>query len=378
MSDEKSTSEYSLAAEKATGVWTAPELAYQPRVPEQYRPKIGLIGCGGITQSHLSAYKSAGFDVVMLCDLKIERAEKRRDEFFPSAKVTANFEDILNNAEISVVDIATHPKERLVLIEAALIAKKHVLSQKPFVLNLDDGERLIALAAANNVKFAVNQNGRWAPHLSYLREAVTSGVIGELVSVHCSMHWDHSWTKGTPFENIFDLVFYDFAIHWFDFVNTLLENKSVTQISGMRSYAAGQSAKPPLLAQSQFIFDGGQGSLVFDAGTSVGTRDVTVIVGTEGMLLSEGTDLSNQKVTIQTKDGIATPTLSGKWFNDGFRGTMGELLCAIEENREPMNSAKSNLKSLALCYAAIASANEGMVKIPGTVRSLPKGSAPGV
>jgi hypothetical protein len=50
---------------------------------------------------------------------------------------------------------------------------------------------------------------------------------------------------------------------------------------------------------------------------------------------------------------------------------MGELLCAIEENREPMNSARDNLKSLALCFAAIAAAHDGAAKRPGDVRKLP-------
>ena len=33
----------------------APELPYRPPVPKSYRPKIGLVGCGGITQTHPEA-----------------------------------------------------------------------------------------------------------------------------------------------------------------------------------------------------------------------------------------------------------------------------------------------------------------------------------
>ena len=55
---------------------------------------------------------------------------------------------------------------------------------------------------------------------------------------------------------------------------------------------------------------------------------------------------------------------------------MGELLCAIEEDREPRNSARNNLKSLALCFAAIASSVDGEPKVPGEVRVLPPGSVP--
>jgi hypothetical protein len=50
---------------------------------------------------------------------------------------------------------------------------------------------------------------------------------------------------------------------------------------------------------------------------------------------------------------------------------MSELLLSIEEKREPSHSARDNLKSLALCFAAVASADEGKPMVPGKVRRLP-------
>ncbi len=49
---------------------------------------------------------------------------------------------------------------------------------------------------------------------------------------------------------------------------------------------------------------------------------------------------------------------------------MGELLRAIEEGARPDNDARDNLASLALCFAAIASARRGRPVVPGAVRSL--------
>jgi predicted dehydrogenase len=356
----------------------APELPYLPPVPKSYRPKIGLIACGGITACHLDAYKNAGYEMAWLCDLEIERAQKRQAEFYPDAQITTDYKEVLSDNSIEVIDIATHPRERLPLIEAALSAKKHVLSQKPFVLSLDDGERFCDLADMNNVKFAVNQNGRWAPHFSYIREAVNHNIVGEVMSVHVGVHWDHTWVKGSPFEHIFDLVFYDFAIHWFDFVTTLVPGRAKT-VYATRAKAPGQEIMPPMLAQAMVDLEGGgQVSLVFDAHVKHGSLDRTFVAGTKGTIMSTGPDISNQHVTLYTEAGVAHPDLHGKWFNDGFKGTMGELLCSIEENRVPRNSARSNLDSLALCFAAIESANDGKPKAVGSVRTLAKGSAPGV
>jgi len=75
-------------------------------------------------------------------------------------------------------------------------------------------------------------------------------------------------------------------------------------------------------------------------------------------------------VTLHTDRGHASPKLKGNWFPDGFHGTMAELLCAIEENREPSNSAENNLNSLALCFAAVESAESGRPQVPGKIRKL--------
>ncbi len=233
------------------------------------------------------------------------------------------------------------------------------------------------LAAQQGRKLAVNQNGRWAPHFSYIRQAVRAGLIGDLLSLHMAVHWDHTWTVGTPFENIRDLVFYDFGIHWFDITRHLLGDRPWQRVVASRSRAHGQTARPPMLAEAIVEFEGGQASLVFDAHIRYGPADWTYIGGTQGTITSQGPNLSQQTLTLYTADGIATPTLKGDWFPDGFRGTMGELLCAVEEDREPINNARENLRSLELCFAAIASATDGLPKVPGEVRRLPAGAAPG-
>jgi predicted dehydrogenase len=366
----------SLSSSGDQSTFNAPQLAYQPRDPQSYRPHIGLVGCGGITATHLRAYQNAGYQVVALCDRIEENARKRQQEFFPEAELYTDVRQLLRRDDVEVVDIATHPPERVPLIEAALKARKHVLSQKPFVLDLDTGERLADLADAQGVKLAVNQNGRWAPHFSYIREATCAGLIGDVMSLHARVSWDHTWIMGTPFETIDDVILYDFAIHWFDFASNLLQNKKITSVQASRSRAAGQTAKPPMLAQVMFQFEGGQGSLLFDANVPFGSEDHTYIGGTVGTLHSSGPDLGNQTVTLFTAQGKAMPQLAGNWFPDGFHGTMAELLCAVEENREPRNSGRENLHSLAFCFAAIAAAHEGVAKVPGEVRSLPKGSVP--
>ena len=62
---------------------------------------------------------------------------------------------------------------------------------------------------------------------------------------------------------------------------------------------------------------------------------------------------------VHLEEGSVTVPLEGSWFESGFQGTMGELLCAIEEEREPGHGARDNLRSLELCFAALRSADSG-------------------
>jgi predicted dehydrogenase len=336
----------------------APELDYRPPMPRSYRPRIALIGAGGIAGAHLDAYRRAGFDVPVIASRTMARAVARRDEFFPDAVATDDVAGVIADPSIDVVDITPHPADRIPLIEAALEAGKHVLSQKPFVLDLATGWRLVELADRKGLKLAVNQNGRWAPHKAWMRAAVRGGLIGTPIGVHVAMHWNHGWIRGTPFEDIHELILYDFGIHWFDFVHSLVGGRE-RSVRATMAMAAGQEARAPLMAECLVELDGGQASLVFDGATPFDPRDTTYIGATLGSLRAEGPDLGQQTVTLTTAAGRATPTLEGTWFNDGFRGAMGELLCAIEDDREPVNGARENLGSLRLAFAAIESARTG-------------------
>ena len=347
----------------------APALPYQPPLPRAYRPRIGVIGAGGIVSAHLDAYRTAGWEVAAICNRTRAKAEAKAAEFAPRARVTDRWEEVLADPAIDVVDITPHPADRLPIIEAALRAGKNVLSQKPFVLDLAEGRRLVALARENGVKLAVNQNGRWAPHLAYMREAVRAGLIGEVISTHVSIHWNHGWIAGTPFEKIEDLILYDFGIHWFDFLRSITGDRA-TSVFATAAKANGQTARAPLLAQALVQMESGQASLVFDGATPFGPRDTTFIAGTKGSLRSDGPDLGQQSVTLTTAEGVARPRLEGTWFNDGFRGAMGALLVAIEDDTEPTNGAEENLDSLALAFAAIQSRRTGQPVRVGAADSL--------
>ncbi len=99
--------------------------------------------------------------------------------------------------------------------------------------------------------------------------------------------------------------------------------------------------------------------MAFNGSSRFSPAETCTIVGSLGTLRASGGICSPTRVELTTAVGTAHADLDGTWFPDGFRGTMGELLCSIEENREPQNSAADILKSLAICLGAMKSADEG-------------------
>ena len=178
--DAADTDTYALKTDPLAS-FAAPDLDYRPPMPKSYRPRIGLIGAGGISNSHLDAYKTAGWEVAAIWNRTEAKAVKKAKEFCPSADVVSDWKDLLANDDIDVVDITLPVSVRAHFISCALKAGKHVLSQKPFVEDLDLGEELVALAEENGVQLAVNQNGRWSPQMAWMREAVRRGLIGDVI-----------------------------------------------------------------------------------------------------------------------------------------------------------------------------------------------------
>ena len=353
-------SHYGLSDIATPSITSAPALDYLPHAPRSYRPRIGLIGAGGISEYHLRAYKKAGWEVAAICDRTLAKAAARAQEFYPEAMVTTDYREVLARKDIDVIDATPHPAARVFVIEEALFAGKHVLSQKPFVLDLAEGERLVAQAQRLGLRLAVNHNGRWAPHFSYMAAALRAGLVGEVASIDFVLHWDHTWTAGTRFEEVEHLLLFDFGIHWFDIATVIMRGEQPERVYASVRRTSFQQMQPPFLASVVADYASGvQVRFNFNAHVQHGQQDSTIIAGSHGTLRASGPGLNDQRLWLHTAKGDAEVPLQGNWFDNGFAGSMGELLCAIEDQREPSNSAASSLDSLRFCFAAMASADAG-------------------
>lgn len=347
-------------------------LDYRPSRPANPHRAIGMIGCGGIARVAARAYQAAGFNVVGVCDLNRDAAQRMRDEFFPDAAVFDDHHALLAVPRLEVVDIATHTAVRPPLVRDALLAGKHVQSQKPFVEDLAVGDELVALADERGVRLAVNQNGRWSPHFGYLLAASRAGLLGEVFAADFAVTWDHDRPMvGTPFALMDDVILLDFGIHWFDVVSTLFEGRQARSVYGLATRTTSQETGVPTLASAVIDFGDAQATLLFRASTRVGEEGRYRVDGSRASLRSAGPSLGGPDLVVSTEEGDLAVQLEGAWMPDGLAGTMGELLTALDEDREPTTSARVVLQGLRLCFAAVQSALRGAPVDPATITRRP-------
>lgn len=337
------------------------DIDYLPPCPKDKSIGIGLIGCGNITKLHVDSYKRQGYNVVALCDLIPDRIDTRA-EAFPDARKFLDYRDLLALDSVKVVDCALHPEPRYNVIKDCLNAGKHVLSHKPFVTDLAKGEELIALAKEKGLQLAVNQNGRWNPSWNYASQAIRKGIIGDVISIVTEAYWNHNEQGKKPvFNSMKHIILYDYAIHWFDIVNVWMGRKQAKQIFASITRASDQEAAPALLAHVTIDYDAAQCTMVFNgnqkAGLKKGEERSFFITGTKGTIRCQFDNKEGAELVLSVGGEEYRPTLNGSWHRNGFAGTMGELLCAIEEKRIPWNNAADNLQSLKLCFSACASAD---------------------
>jgi predicted dehydrogenase len=336
--------------------------AYQPSFPPSHRPGVGIIGCGHIVKlAHLPAYAAYGVDVVGVYDSSAEAVDGIQSRFPVVGRVFESVDELLADPRIGVVDIATHPAVRRGLIERAIDAGKHVLSQKPFAVDLAGARELVERADRRGIRLAVNQNGRWAPPWRVATLLVEEGRVGDVCAVTHLFEHDFGWTVGTPYDDMEHFVLYDFAVHWIDITRCWLHDKTVGTVSAReyRTPAQASGQKAPWGALIVVEYTDGSSAVIRSTGMSTQRPgDPFWVHGTEGTIrgsIRKGTDF----VELERDGTTLRYPLEGEWLPDGFAGALAELCSAITDEREPFNSARHNLLSLQMTLAACRSADEG-------------------
>lgn len=144
--------------------------------------RIGLIGAGiYMRDTHAPAYRllSHQFEVVAVFSRTHEPAARLAATFDSNPFTTTDVDHLLAREDIEAVDIALPIDHMPRIVEKALRAGKHVISEKPAAPDLTEGRRLAAVAAQfPNQTWMVAENWRYEAAYTIGRSLLADGVIG--------------------------------------------------------------------------------------------------------------------------------------------------------------------------------------------------------
>lgn len=154
---------------------------------------IGIIGCGNISTTYLRlAPVFRGLQVRAVADVNMAAAEARAAEYGVRAQ---SVEDLLANPDIDVVINLTIPEAHFAVSRSILQAGKHVYSEKPLVLSLEDGLALRDLAASRGLRVGCAPDTFLGGAHQQARALIDEGRIGTItagssaVMSHGMEHW---------------------------------------------------------------------------------------------------------------------------------------------------------------------------------------------
>lgn len=142
--------------------------------------KVGAVGCGYWGPNLIrNLMQSQGCELKLLCDISEERLGHMR-RMYPEVATTNRFEEVLNDAEIGAVVIATPVRFHHEMAKACLTVGKHVFIEKPMARTEAEAAELVALAARQGLVIMVGHTFLFSPAVRRMKEIVDAGDIGEM------------------------------------------------------------------------------------------------------------------------------------------------------------------------------------------------------
>ncbi|MBA3686994.1 MAG: Gfo/Idh/MocA family oxidoreductase [Planctomycetes bacterium] len=331
-----------------------------------------VVGCGGMGRAWMkNVQDNPRCELVGVVDIRAEAAaQAAADHGLPA---TAAFTDVAKAIKALKPDFVcdiTIPEAHCATTVAAHVLKVPTIGEKPLAHSMAAGRKMVAAAKKSRKLAMISQSRRYDQQHVGLRDAIASGVIGEVTTVNCDFYIGAHF--GGFRDEMDSPLILDMAIHHFDLVRffTGRDAKAVYchEFNPKGSWYRGDVATSAIFEMDKGVVFTYRGSWCAEGGHTSWNGNWRV-VGTQGTLLLENDKPAfGQRVKPGGKTGfhsehedipIATPTVNG----GGIAGSLNEFLDALEAGKRsasvPQCQLADNLKSLAMVFAAIRSSGSG-------------------
>lgn len=143
----------------------------------------GILGTGGIATAFARDLSYLNNHVVSAVGSRTFQSAQDWAVEFPGCKAYGSYEELVKDSDIDAIYVATPNTSHVVNTILALDAGKPVLCEKPFAVNADEVRQMRDAAKKNNVALMEAMWTRYLPHIAKVREILSSGVIGKVITV---------------------------------------------------------------------------------------------------------------------------------------------------------------------------------------------------
>ena len=164
--------------------------------------KIGIVGIGCISGTYLDniTNRFREIEIIGVCDLVRSRAEAAVEKY-NIPKLYEDMHELFADPEVDIVLNLTRPYEHFEVSRAALLAGKHVYSEKPLGASWEEGKELVALAEEKGLWIGGAPDTFLGAGIQTCRKLIDEGAIGDIVGATAFMpgHGPESWHPDPEF-----------------------------------------------------------------------------------------------------------------------------------------------------------------------------------
>lgn len=147
--------------------------------------RVAVIGCGSVSNRYIPHLQSSPLiEVVSLCDIKYERAVAQKKQYNVNAETYPNIDALLKGVPFDMMVTLTDMQMHGELNKKALMAGKHVWSEKPMANTYAEGKALLELAKSKKLRLWGAPAVVNSPQFSFMAKCIQEGKLGRLASAH--------------------------------------------------------------------------------------------------------------------------------------------------------------------------------------------------
>ena len=161
---------------------------------------IGIIGCGSISNQYMIGLNKYKKDIEVAACADIDK--NKADQFSNENNIkTLSVDEMILSDEIDIVINLTPPLSHFEISYKSLKNGKHVFSEKPIALTIDEGKKLFSTMKENNVYLYAAPDTFLGPAFKKAQELLSSKKIGKIIggSANFTSHGVEGWHPNPEF-----------------------------------------------------------------------------------------------------------------------------------------------------------------------------------